>query len=305
MAEFLLATLIAVALDQFVPHRWGLDPFVWYKDWVATIEQRFNGGERYQGWGALALALIPVALAVLLIRFILSQIGWPVRFVFDVVVLYFCLDLYRLNLRAIELTTALEEGRLIEANERLRALGGKGAPRETEAAIATASVQTVFELANVATIAPLCWFLLLGPVGAVVQRMTGILGQSWGYRNDRFMEFGQPTRRFSTLLSWVPARITAISFAMVGNFEDALHNWRRQSELWLDNSGPLRAAGFGAMNLRYAEYNENADDEGMTDTPEASHVRRALALVWRVVLLWLMLLVLAAAGDLLTLFSGW
>ena len=51
-----------------------------------------------------------------------------------------------------------------------------------------------------------------------------------------------------------PARITALSYALMGSFEDALHCWRKRVGVWSDiNSGPLLASGFGAMHMQICE----------------------------------------------------
>jgi len=302
MIEFLIASLLALALDRLLPDRAGFDPFTWYREWADSIEQRFNTGARDQGWAALLLALVPIILAVLIGRYVLGEIGWLFRFVFDVAVLYFCLNLNRLNNQATELSVALEEGKLLDANEHLRQLSGASA-RENEAEISAASVKAVLYELNATTLAPLFWFLLLGPIGAVAQRMSSLLDYMWGRDDERFQEFGKPISLVNSILGWVPARLTALSFAIVGNFEEALHNWLRKSHAWSDNQEPLQAAGFGAMHLRYAVDSE--DNESTAIIPASGHVRQALALIWRVMFFWLAIVLLISVGDVLGIFAGW
>ena len=160
-------------------------------------------------------------------------------------------------------------------------------------------------------ISPLFWFfLLLGPFGAVLQRLSSILDLLWGHRYERFAEFGWAAARFDDLLGWIPARITALSYALMGSFEDALHCWRRRMGVWSDiNSGPLLASGFGAMHMQACEALPEEGEYEVKPTelsvvPDAGHVRRVVALVWRVLLLWLAIGVLMEGAHLLGIFAG-
>ena len=60
MSEILIAILLAVALDHLLPDRQGIKPFAWYRDWAESIEERFNGGKRAHGAGAMMLAIVPI-----------------------------------------------------------------------------------------------------------------------------------------------------------------------------------------------------------------------------------------------------
>jgi adenosylcobinamide-phosphate synthase len=308
MTEILAAVLLAVALDRLLPDRQGIKPFAWYRDWAESVEERFNGGRRSHGVGAVLLAIVPIVVAVALARYILSELGWILGFVFDVVVLYLCLDVYRLGKTANSVAQSLVSGDLHEANAQLRELTGKGAPELNEATIARAAVEGVLKQGNSLVVSPIFWFLLLGPFGAVLQRLSSILDMLWGHRYDRFAEFGWAAARFDDLLGWVPARITALSYALMGSFEDALHCWRKRMGVWSDiNSGPLLASGFGAMHMQSceagAEFGEFDDRATDSVIPDASHVQRVVALVWRVLLLWLAIGVLMAGAHLMGIFG--
>lgn len=306
MTQILITILVALALDRFVPERGGLRLFAWYGDWAESIEQRFNGGARAQGVGAVLLALVPILAALALVRYVLQEIQPMLGFLLDVLVLYFCLDLYRLGKSAESVSETLEQGDLPAAHEHLQELSGKAAPDLSERGIAHAAVEAVLKQGNSLVIAPLFWFVLFGPAGAVLQRLATVLDKLWGYQNQRFVEFGWAAARLSDLLGWVPARITALSYALMGSFEDALHCWRRQAKMWSDiNSGPLLASGLGAMhmtNCEDVELLEGVETKGSVQA-DANHVRRAVALVWRVLLFWLFVALLISGEYLFGIFS--
>src|SRR5256885_8952924 len=148
MTEILMVVLFAVALDRFIPDRQGIKPFAWYRDWAESIEERFNGGKRAHGVGAVLLATVPIVAAVALARYILGELGWVLRFLFDVFSLYLCLDIYRLGETADCVAEALMAGDLHDANNELRDLTGKGASELNDAAIARATVEGVLKQGN-------------------------------------------------------------------------------------------------------------------------------------------------------------
>lgn len=302
MSEILIAVLLAILLDHLIPDRQGIKPFAWYRDWAESIEERFNGGKRMHGVGAVLLATLPIVVGVLLVHYILGQIGWILRLAFDVTVLYLCVDVHRLGKNASEISASLESGDLDDAEHKLRELTGKGVTEKTEASIARAAVEGVLKQGNSLIVSPIFWFIILGPFGAVLQRLSCILDSLWGHRYERFAEFGWAAARFDDLMGWIPARITALSYALMGSFEDALHCWRRRVGVWSDiNSGPLLASGFGAMHMQICEATEDEYEERLSDltvVPDAGHVHRAVALVWRVLLLWLVIGLLMTGAHL-------
>jgi len=305
MGWILLAILVAVAIDRFVPDRFGFKPFAWYRDWAESIEQRFNGGKRNQGIGAVLLATLPIVFGAVIVRYVLGEIAIVLRFAFDVLVLYFCLDIYRLGKTGSDIAESLQLSDLEAANENLVELNGKGAPEMHEASIARSAIEAILRQGNALIVSPIFWFVLLGPAGALLQRLSSILDMLWGHRYDRFVEFGWLAARLDDVLGWVPARITAISYAIMGSFEDALRCWRQRMSVWSDiNSGPLLASGLGAMHMQSCEVEaEISEYEGDTEAviADAGHVRRAVALVWRVMLFWLAIGILMSVMH----FWGW
>lgn len=303
MTTILIIILLALILDRWLPDRGGFRIWTWYSDWAESIEQRFNGGLRAHGTFAVLLAIAPILAAIFLATLILGQIATVLVILFSIVMLYLCIDLYRLGQIAQAVATALEDSEVDEASAHLKELTGKDTIETSVAGVAQATVEAVLKQANSLVVAPIFWFLLLGPVGAMLQRLAAVLDRLWGHRTARFSEFGWAAARLDDLLSWVPARITALSYAVMGSFEDALHSWRRQAGMWSDiSSGPLLASGLGALHLHSCDDSEEEDLYGNTalnpaSLPGASDVRRAVALVWRVMLFWLVVGTLMAAAH--------
>jgi adenosylcobinamide-phosphate synthase len=109
-------------------------------------------------------------------------------------------------------------------------------------------------------------------------------------------------------VDWLPARLTAVAFAVVGNFEEAIDCWRNHAQRFPDdNDGVVLAATAGALNVRLGGEALRADDSDETQdsestpgrAPEMAHLPSVVGLVWRSVVLWMVLLALLTLARLL------
>jgi hypothetical protein len=91
----------------------------------------------------------------------------------------------------------------------------------------------------------LFWFMMpMGPAGVVLYRLADIAAQRWSERGD--FNLSEAARHFFYVLDWIPSRITAMGFAIVGNFEGAVYAWRYLTQKWADSlSAVILAAGGG------------------------------------------------------------
>ncbi|MBS3935011.1 MAG: cobalamin biosynthesis protein, partial [Sulfuritalea sp.] len=105
-------------------------------------------------------------------------------------------------------------------------------------------------------------------------------------------------------LDWLPARITAASFAIVGDFEDAVYCWRTQARQWSDSAaGILLASGAGALGIRLGMPLSDSlgidvrPELGLGDDADVDHLQGAIGLVWRALVLCLLLLALLTVAG--------
>lgn len=208
--------------------------------------------------------------------------------------LYFCLGLQSLREHAEPIFRALERGDLAEARRRTSYIVSRDTAQASEQDLSKAAVESVLENGCDAVFAALFWFVLLGGAGTVLYRLSNTLDAMWGYRSPRFLYFGRVAARVDDGLNWVPARLTAISYAVLGNTRLAWRCWRQQAPAWPSpNAGPVMAAGAGALELSLggvAVYDGVAEQRptlGAGPSPVASDIQRAWRLVRNASLLWL------------------
>ena len=138
------------------------------------------------------------------------------------------------------------------------------------------------------------------PIGAILYRMSSFLHRRWAERSDaELAAFGSFAGQVFRLLDWVPARLTGIAFAVVGDFEDAAYCWRTQAAKWPDPSlGVVLASGAGAMGVRLgmpflSELSPlDRPELGLGDEADVGFLDSTVGLVWRalVVILFILLL---------------
>ena len=160
-------------------------------------------------------------------------------------------------------------------------------------AIAGASVETALENGNDAVFGALFWAALLGGPGALAFRFANTLDATWGYKDERRIYFGWCAARADDLLGFVPARLTALTYALLGQGGAALRCWRTQAPAWSSpNAGPVMAAGAGALGVSLggaAIYHGRVEARpvlGSGPAPVAADIERALALVRHGSLAW-------------------
>jgi cobalamin biosynthesis protein CobD/CbiB len=139
------------------------------------------------------------------------------------------------------------------------------------------------------------WFMLLpGPSGAVLYWLAHRLERRWrGALAPEFASFGHFPEQAFAALDWVPVRLTATTFAVVGDFEDAVFCWRTQARQWEDrNLGIVLAAGAGALGVRLGNpYIQDGiakmrPEIGLGELADAAFLDSTVGLVWRAVVLW-------------------
>jgi cobalamin biosynthesis protein CobD/CbiB len=118
-------------------------------------------------------------------------------------------------------------------------------------------------------------------------------------------DFGWFAARAFAVLDWLPQRVTAFSFAIVGNFEDALFSWRQQAATWFSPDAEIvLASGTGALGIRPGEAatpgpdGGDQENSGVAEIADVGTLASLQGMLWRCLVLWLLAALLAAAASL-------
>jgi len=301
-----LAIVIALALEQWRTFRWRGGVQRAFVRYARMLEQRFNAGTAQQGAIAAALALVP-PVAIAAAGYWALEILHPLlALVWNVFILYLLVGFRHFSHAFSAIADALKAGDVIAARRRLAAWRGIEASAVTAEEIPKLAIEQGLEDSYRHVFGTLFWFLVLpGPVGAVLYRLTVLLAERW--RGDaatpmghELGQFGRPVARLLFWLDWAPVRLTAVTFAIVGDFEDAIYCWRTQAKAWRSlHDGILLASGAGALGalIGGAVTGPTGEPEfrpelGLGEAADADMMPSAVGLVWRALLVWLVVLLL-------------
>ncbi len=298
-----LTLLLAVALDRWLGEPDNAHhPLVAFGYWATRLEKTLHNpkqsASRQQAAGAIALfcAVLPCSIWL----FWLPQSS-VLQALSGVAIGYFVIGAQSLQQHAEAVRLALLDNDLATARLAVGKIVSRQTEQMTEADVRRAVIESVLENGADAVFAPLFWFVVAGPFGALLYRLSNTLDAMWGYKNDHYRHFGWAAARFDDVLNWIPARLTALSYAVLGNTTHAFQAWRNQAHL-LDspNAGPVMTSGAGALNLQLggpAFYHGQLKQKpwfGGERQAQDADIQRALGLMHRTLLLWLLVI---ALGD--------
>ena len=292
-----LALLSALTLSYYWPHRKSDLLQHWYTPYAVWLDHNFNDSRRRHGAIAWLLGGLFPSLLVGVIHYVLLKINPIFGLLFSIAVLYVVLRFNRFARPAEKIMTALRNENLTSAREMYTKWEGIETDNFSSAEIARLSIESTLKHAHHGLFAPILWFVVLGPAGACLYRLSHLLKQTW--QPLQHNEFNHFARRVFCWLDWLPARLTAGSFAVVGDFEDAVYCWRMQAHSWPDKDmGIVLASGAGALGTRLGEPLSNRGvlqfrpELGLGDEADADYLQSAIGLIWRVLVLMLGILLL-------------
>lgn len=296
----LFAALVALIWSHFHPHASPM-PKRLVQQWHTWLLESFNAGHRRQGvlaWGAGVLVpALGLGFLASLLGDAVSALGWA----FEVLVLYFCLGFREASFHATSVSRALSEEDTARARGILENWRPGTPPCNDSDGISRITIEEALKASLSTLLGVLFWYFLFGVAGAVAYRLAYLCRDLWHGE----AEFDMFALRASHALDWLPVRAAAFSFAIVGNFQDALESWRGQAHAWGDeNQGILLAAGAGALGVQLGGNIAVSSGEllrptlGTEETPDPHSIGRAIALVWRAAMLWLAVVGLLWLGSL-------
>jgi len=295
-----LSIITAIVLDHFVGETRICHPLVGFGRLVSAVEKRWRSSANTPqcqffvgliGW--LLLTLPPVLLCYGLLQ---VADGW-LSFALQSLILYFCLGYRSLCEHARAILAPLLANDLPEARRQVSKIVSRDTEKLDSAGITRATVESVLENGNDAVFASLFWFAVAGAPGALLHRLGNTLDARWGYRTGDYLYFGRAAAQLDDILNWIPARLCAFSYALVGASSPAISCWRQQAPgAASPNAGPVMAAGAGALKIKLggaAIYHGKREERpllGCGAEVAPADIERTLALLHRALVLWVVII---------------
>ena len=329
------AILFALLIEQVRPLARGNPIHSGLRSWARWVAGNFDAGKSHHGWVAWSLAVPGPAIAALAVHLLLvTYAGWVFAMLWSVAVLYVTLGFRQFSHHFTNIRDALDAGDEAAARQLLAQWQQVDASELPRSEIVRHVIEYSVLAAHRHVFGVLACFSVLaafglGPAGAVLYRMSEFVHRHWQATAKSPDHPVSPallsaSSRAWAAIDWLPARVTALGFAVVGSFEEAIDCWRNYAQRFPnDNDGVILAATSGAVNVRLggealkaaafapnqsggfsaAGLQPEATLDSSESTPgreaEVGHLRSIVGLVWRSVVLWMVLLALLTLARLL------
>lgn len=237
-------SLVALILALLIEH--GLTVLLrlreprWLDRWCDWVGGRLAGLRGVAAHLLLAVAvLLPVAPVAIVDALLGSHLLGLLQVAFAVLVLLVSFGPRDLREELEDYIDALERGDREAATRGAKELlesdlAGRDAPPRD------AVEDAIFVQANNRVFGVIFWFMLLGPAGAWLFRVTDLMRRRAAFEASRAAAAGDGAGevvadakghaaalgQLHGLLAWVPARLAAGAYALAGSFEDAVGHWR-------------------------------------------------------------------------------
>ncbi len=298
-----LAIIAALLIEQWRPLAERKNVAAALGGFAGWLEQSFNGGEGRQGMVAWLVAVVPAVGLAIALHALLYAAHPLLALAFNIAALYFTLGFRQFSHHFTVIQLAVKSGDMDRARSELDAWrGASGVVRSREEVIRLA-IEEALLASHRHVFGVLLWFVVLpGPSGAILYRLAAYLAGRWKPLGG----FGGFAQRAFHLLEWPAVRLTAASFAVVGDFEDAVYCWRTQARGWLDpDAGVVLAAGAGAMGVRLGMPVQEIDgarprpELGVGEPADGPFLDSAVGLLWRALVVWVFVLLVVSIARLL------
>lgn len=315
----LFALIAALLLEQLHPLSSRKYLHGWLSGYVGFFQRYFNAGQHKHGKIAWLLAVLPLLAAAVAAYWLLCRVHPVVAWAFNVLVLYLTMGFRQFSHYFTDIHHALLDGQPDQARRILSEWRGIPSHELSEEEVARLAIEEALIASQRNVFGVIVWFVLFsavglgGAAGALLYRLGQFLRKRWADDDEcgepeqyDGSKFGGFARQVFHALEWLPVRMTAATFAIVGNFEDTVYCWRTQATSWPDSeAGILLAGGAGALGVRLGMpipqggLPLDRPELGIGDDADVDFMRSTIGLVWRSVVFWLILLLLLTLASLL------
>lgn len=297
-----LILIFALILDRLLGEPRRFHPLVGFAYCAQAIEKIictnaiFSPTTRLHGLVAVVVLVLGLSVPIYVLE-LLTALSPSLNLIVSAIVVYFCIAPRSLSEHGMAVAEALQLGDIEGARSALAMIVSRDTGQLDEQEIAAAACESMLENGSDGIFAAIFWYLILGLYGVVIYRAINTLDAMWGYKNERYLQFGWAAARLDDVLNYIPARLVALSYALTGAFSSAIKSWQQVSGNWKSpNAGPVMAAGAGSLQIslggsaNYAGIPDQRPKLGGGRAADKKDIGRCLGLINRSLLLWIAVL---------------
>lgn len=277
-----LVIIIAVLFQYYsgwgaILHRYDFFNYYWQ-----GMRHIIGRAPLWAGYGNLVFNILPLAAIVAAVHILLANQLYSIpEVVFGLVILLYCLKADNLHRQYQQLFDAYDQKDWHTAAGLVSKHTGEAVDAEPQA-IARAMLAHIASLAELRVFGVIFWFYLLGPTGGVIYYLTFKLCEFSEHeeKDAPYGELKQCAQQFRKVLDWLPQRLAALAFMLVGNFYKSWGHFKQMLFVGLDKSSEF----YRHTALQALDY------ERLITQPDKKPIRRGIELIERAVILWLVII---------------
>lgn len=281
----LITVIISLLAERYLDWIANLRPVAWFSGYTRYLRALFSKHQWMDGSSGVLIIVMPIIFITAMVNYLLNDVHGLLSFLFSLLVLVYCIGPAKLHEEMEKYVIAMENGDTEGALWKLDNIMGSEFPdNEPELFLLLAKsilVETCKRILGV-----LFWFAVLGPLGAVLYRLSCLLKDNV-LKEKSASEFANAALRLQHIMNWLPARLTALSYALAGSFVHAVDCWRQSEPHLQDNRKSMGEneeviACIGLSALQLADANKENSNVKLT----LSDITDTLNLGMRSVIVW-------------------
>lgn len=170
--------------------------------------------------------------------------------------IYFCISAKGLVVEGYKVIKYLNEGNIEKSRKQLSYIVGRDTESLDSKGITRAVIETIAENMSDGVIAPILFAGIFGAAGSMAYKAVNTMDSMFGYKNDKYIEFGYFPAKLDDLFNYIPARVTGIliiisSFFLKRDYKNSLKIYKRDRYNHTSpNSAHPEAAMAGALDIQ-------------------------------------------------------
>lgn len=172
-------------------------------------------------FAGLIVWLITVGVTFLVMYFIVDiskKYNTYFGIVLEGILIYFCISSKGLVVEGRKVIKYLLKNDIEGARKQLSYIVGRDTQSLDEKGIVRAVVETIAENMSDGVIAPIFYAGIFGAPLAMAYKAVNTMDSMFGYKNDKYMEFGFFPAKLDDVFNYIPARANSIFLEVIMNF---------------------------------------------------------------------------------------
>lgn len=190
------------------------------------------------------------------IIFVCMKINKYLGVIVQGIIIYFCISAKGLVVEGYKVIKYLNEGNIEKSRKQLSYIVGRDTESLDSKGITRAVIETIAENMSDGVIAPILFAGIFGAAGSMAYKAVNTMDSMFGYKNDKYIEFGYFPAKLDDWFNYIPARVTGIliiisSFFLKRDYKNSLKIYKRDRYNHTSpNSAHPEAAMAGALDIQ-------------------------------------------------------